>query len=87
MTASALRFELVLGVTMLAFGMVALPVAVFWVGQLVIGEYESDAGLSGLLGAVWDGLGTGSLPAWLLVLSPYVVIQLLRLAFNLTRRR
>lgn len=86
MTAPTLKFELILGVTLLAFGMLALPVAVYWVGQIVIGGYESDAGIAGLIGAVWDDLGRGSLAAWILVLSPYVVIQLFRIAFRLLRR-
>lgn len=83
---SSLKFEFALGAALLAFGLVALPIAVYWVGQIVIGEYESDAGLGGLIGAVWDGLGRGSIPAWILVLSPYVVIQLLRLALAALRR-
>lgn len=87
MSAPRLGFELVLALTLLAFGLVGLPVAVYWVGQFVIGGYESDAGMAGLIGAVWDGLGSGSLPAWFLVVSPYLVIQLLRLAVAVLRRR
>lgn len=85
MTASAVKFELVLAIAMLAFGMTVLPIAIFWVGQLVIGEY-ADGGIGDLLGAVWDGLGNGSPAAWILVLSPYAFIQLARAAFNLIRR-
>ena len=86
MTASTLKLELILAMVLLAFGMLALPVAVYWVGQVVIGGYESDAGMAGLIGAVWDDLGRGSIAAWILVLSPYVVIQLFRIAFRLLRR-
>jgi len=86
MTASTLKFELILAMTLLAFGMLALPMAVYWVGQVVIGGYESEGGMGGLLGAIWDDLGRGSLAAWILVLSPYVVIQLFRIAFKLLRR-
>jgi hypothetical protein len=86
MTASTLKLELILGMVLVAFGMLALPVAVYWVGQVVIGGYESDAGMAGLIGAVWDDLGRGSIAAWILVLSPYVVIQLFRVAFGLLRR-
>ena len=86
MTASTLKFELILGMVLIAIGMLALPVAVYWVGQVVIGGYESDAGMAGLIGAVWDDLGRGSLAAWILVLSPYVVIQLFRAALKLLNR-
>jgi len=73
--------------TLIAFGLAGLPIAVYWVGQLVIGEYESDGGAAGLIGAVWDGLGSGSVPAWILVLSPYVVVQLFRAAIAVARKR
>jgi hypothetical protein len=84
--ASALKFELVLFAALLCTGVVLLPLAVYWVGQFVVGEYESDGGVGGLLGALWDDLGQGSIPAWILVASPYVVIQLFRLARALLRR-
>lgn len=86
MTASAVKFELILGLTLLAVGTLALPVGIYWVGQIVIGGYESDAGVAGLIGSIWDDLGRGSVVAWFLVLSPYVVIQLLRVAIRLLRR-
>jgi len=86
MSTSALKFELVLAAALLCTGLVLLPVAVYWVGQFVVGEYESGAGMAGLLGAVWDDLGRGSIPAWILVSSPYAVIQLVRLARVLLRR-
>lgn len=86
MALSSLRFELILAITLLAFGMLVLPMAVYWVGQLAIGGYESDAGMDGLIAALWGDLGRGGLAAWLLVLSPYAVIQLLRGAVRLFRR-
>lgn len=86
MTASAFKFELVLAATLLCVGLIVLPVAVYWVGQFVVGEYENDGGILGLLGAIWSDLGRGRIPAWILVLSPYVVIQLLRLAKAVMRR-
>ncbi len=72
--------------TLLAVGILALPMAVYWVGQIVIGGYESDAGMGGLIGALWDDLGRGALAAWFLVLSPYIVIQLCRGALRLLKR-
>lgn len=86
MASSAVKFELVLAMTLLAIGMLVLPIAVYWVGQLVIGPYENDGGVVGLIGAIWDDLGRGSPAAWILVLSPYVVIQLFRVSFKLMRR-
>lgn len=79
------KTELMLAAILLTFGLVALPAAVYWVGQFVVGGYESEAGLAGLVGAIWDGLGQGHIAAWILVLSPYVTVQLLRAAFRLLR--
>lgn len=81
----SLKFELVIAAVLLTFGLLALPAAVYWVGQFVVGGYESDDGLAGLIGAIWSGLAAGSLAAWVLVLSPYVVVQLLRVSFRLLR--
>lgn len=86
MNSSILKFELVLAAALLCAGLLVLPVAIFWVGQFVIGAYEGDGGLMGLFNGIWSQLGQGSLAAWTLVLSPYVVIQLVRLTRFLLRR-
>lgn len=81
----ALKKELVLASTLIAFGLLVLPFAVFWVGQRVVGDYESAAGLWGLLTSIWTDFFSLDLSAWLLVLSPYATIQLVRLAFKARR--
>lgn len=86
MNSGRLKFELVLAAALLCTGFLLLPVAIFWVGQFVIGAYEGDDGVMGLLNAIWYELGQGNPLAWTLVLSPYVVIQLIRLARALLRR-
>lgn len=75
-----LKRELILATVLIGFGWFLLPVAVYWVGRQVIGEYESTTGFWGLIGHVWSDFLALAPGAWLLVLSPYVVIQLLRLA-------
>jgi hypothetical protein len=79
--------EVGLAAALIAFGLVALPAAVYLVGLQVIGEYESQEGLRGLMSAVWRDLAAGHPAAWILVLSPYAVIQLLRLAAFVWRAR
>lgn len=82
----ALKKELVLASGLVGGGLVLLPVAVYWVGQRVVGDYESEAGLWGLLTDLWTDFFSLNLGAWLLVLSPYATIQLVRLAFRVRRR-
>jgi hypothetical protein len=77
--------ELTLTGVLLAIGLLVLPLSIFAVGQQVIGEYEG--GIVGLMGAIWAALAGGQWPAWLLVLSPYVVVQLLRLTRTIVRSR
>lgn len=69
----------------LAFGLICLPALIFLVGQQLVGEYE--AGLLGLLQSIGNGLLAGQWYAWMLVLSPYLCLQLLRFGFWLHRRR
>ena len=81
----ALRRELVLASSLIGGGLLLLPLAVYWVGQRIVGGYESEAGLWGLLTSIWSGFFSLDPGAWLLVLSPYVTIQLVRLAFKARR--
>jgi hypothetical protein len=66
-------------------GLVVLPVCIYIVGVNVIGEYSPEAGMSGLLLAIWGDVARLRISAWILVLSPWVVIQLVRLALRLWR--
>jgi hypothetical protein len=77
--------EAVLAALLLALGLLALPAAIFVVGRQIMGPYEGENGLASLAGAIWTALGTGQPAAWALVLSPYLVVQLVRLALGLRR--
>lgn len=79
-TTRALR-ELLLALGSLAFGLVALPGLVYLVGQRLVGDYPG--GVAGLYAAIGDALISGNLFALILVLSPYLCIQLVRLCFRL----
>ncbi len=85
MRASTLKFEFLLATLLFCFGLVLLPFAIYWVGQFVVGPYHGKAGLEGLFSAVWADLGRGAYAAWILVLSPYVTVQLLRFGRALWR--
>jgi hypothetical protein len=72
--------ELIIGAALFAFGFFVLPLAIYWVGQKLIGDYAPDAGALTLAESIWADLLSFRLAAWLLVLSPYCVVQLIRLA-------
>ncbi len=80
-----LRNEAILAGLMLAFGLFILPVAIYFVGQQIIGEYEGG-GVVGLVLELWSALVRADTVAWILVLSPYLVVQLLRLTWKIWRR-
>jgi hypothetical protein len=66
---------------------IALAPQSFTTKRQVVGEYESPAGFLGLLGDIWSDFLNLDLGAWLLILSPYVTIQLARIAFKLMQGR
>jgi hypothetical protein len=68
------------------FGAFILPVAIFVVGRRLIGEYSEDAGALALAEHIWTDLLALRPSAWLLVLSPYLVVQLGRLVRRVWRR-
>ena len=65
-------------VILAAAGIALLPLAVFYVGNEVFGAYGGD-GFGHFFESILARLGRGDRFAWLLVLSPYLVLQLFRL--------
>ena len=82
----SLKKELLIFGILFFIGLVVLPFCIYVVGQNVIGEYSPDAGAFGLVMAIWGDLARFRIAAWILVLSPWAVIQLIRLAAALWRR-
>lgn len=72
-----LKQEVVFHVVLLLFGILLLPLAVFFVGQLVFGQYEGD-GYGGFYSALFGRLVGGDFAAWFLVLSPLLIVLVLR---------
>ena len=83
---ASLKRELVLAGSLLGFGLFVLPGAVYLVGQTVVGEYPAEGGVLALTVSIWAGMVRGNLLALVLVLSPYGVVQMLRLSRRLWRR-
>jgi hypothetical protein len=79
--------EIRIAASLLGFGLLALPFAVYVVGQQVLGEYGEGAGPLALAESVWLDLLSLRLPAWILVLSPYLTVQLARGVRRVWRRK
>lgn len=69
--------ELALALVLLFAGLVVLPLAIYLTGQSVFGEY-GGAGFSDFFRRLSGEVRDGSLVVWFLVLSPYLIIMLLR---------
>lgn len=83
-----LRRESIIAATLFAFGFFVLPLAIYWVGRELIGSYSSDgspAGAMALAEGIWADLLRFRLAAWVLVLAPYGLVQLVRLTRRLWR--
>jgi hypothetical protein len=84
---SSWQREAAIAASLLAFGVLALPFAIYVVGQRLLGDYADGAGPLVLAENIWVDLLTLRLPAWLLVLSPYLLVQLARGVRRAWRRR
>ena len=85
-TTIAWRREVVIAAWLLGFGLLALPFGVYVVGQRVLGEYGEGLGPMDLAESVWLDLMSFRPAAWILVLSPYLTIQLARGVRRIWRR-
>ncbi len=74
-----IKKELALLAGLLFFGIALLPVAIWFIGKAVFGTY-GGAGFAHFFGDLSSKIRSGDLVAWFLVLSPYLVWQILRLA-------
>ena len=73
-----IRNETALFLVLLLFGLVVLPVCIWFTGKTVFGAY-GGAGYGEFFGALSGRIRSFDLLAWLLVLSPWLVWQVARL--------
>lgn len=74
-----LKKEALLFLALLFFGFVIMPIGVWFVGQAVFGEY-GGAGYADFFGTLSAKIRSGDTVAWFLVLAPWIMWQILRLA-------
>jgi hypothetical protein len=83
------RRELLLLVIALAFGFVLVPLAIWMVGNRILGPYthgvEPAGGPMRLLGDFFEGLTHGSVIFWCVGLGPYFMIWFVRLFWGVIR--
>lgn len=77
-----LKGELLLFGGCLLAGLIALPIAIYYVGLTLFGAF-GGGGLGDFFFGIQTDLTRLDLAAWFLVLSPYLIIQTLRLTFRL----
>jgi hypothetical protein len=82
------RRELSVACLAIGAGFFVLPFAIYWVGRQVFGEYGRGGGnVLDLAEGIWSDFFKLFPAAWLLVLSPYLTLLLLRLLRGIWRSR
>ena len=69
---------------LLLAGIFILPGAIYLIGRAMFGEY-GGTGFSAFYGQLHSELRSGDYSVWFLVLSPYLVWQILRLTIGIFR--
>jgi hypothetical protein len=87
MTDTNWKRELTIAAAMLGFGLFVLPFAIYVVGQRLIGEYDPSAGVGALYEHIWIDFLSLRAPALILIVGPYVTVQLIRGIRRVWRRR
>ncbi|MCH8307744.1 MAG: hypothetical protein IH930_06340 [Proteobacteria bacterium] len=77
--------ETALALSFIFAGLVLLPLAIYFTGQSVFGEY-GGAGFSDFYGRLSSEIRDGRSAVWFLVLTPYLILMLLRLTIWAFRR-
>jgi len=79
--------ELIIAACALLTGLLLLPMAIYFIGKEVLGDYALG-GLWALIGQFFKGLVQGSVSSWILALGPYAALLTARLfAFALRKAR
>jgi hypothetical protein len=87
MTDTNWKRELTIAAAMLGFGLFVLPFAIYVVGQQLIGEYDPGAGVGSLYEHIWIDFLSLRAPALILIVGPYVTVQLIRGIRRVWRRK
>jgi len=81
----SIRKEALLLLILFAVGIVVMPAVIYFIGQMIFGNYGGD-GFGGFFGAIGTKLLAADGVAWLLVAAPYLIWQCLRITAYAWRR-
>jgi hypothetical protein len=88
---SRLSRELILFGTALLIGLIGVPLAIWFVGNRILGPYthgaNTHAGPMALLGDFFVGLSHGWISYWVVAVGPAVIIIFVRIAWAFILRR
>jgi hypothetical protein len=87
MQSRTIKREIAIAAALFAVGLLLLPPAIYWVGRQVAGNYAGSGGPLALANQIWADFMQLEPTAWLLVLSPYLLLQLVRLIGRTWRPR
>lgn len=79
-----LQRELLLAALALVVGLLLMPVLVWLVGRMTLGDY-THGGVFAFIGDYLRGLARGDLAFWIMLLGPYGFLLLGRVALRLAR--
>jgi len=81
--------ELILIAGALLFGVILVPLAIWFVGNRILGPYTHGtnlrAGPMALLGDFFEGLSRGWVSYWIVAVGPLIIILIARAAWALIR--
>jgi hypothetical protein len=73
--------ETALFLVLVLFGLLFVPMAIYWVGPQTLGEFGGN-GFGDFFGSVSERIRKGNGAAWFFVLAPYLTVQTLRLTLH-----
>ena len=56
--------------------LLGVPVAIYLLGGLIVGPYEDERGLIGMMGKIYVDALTGHASTWLMLLAPVLLIAI-----------
>ena len=60
-----------------------VPVLIYLAGGLIVGPYEGEGGLLEMMGSIYVAALTGHWSAWMLLLSPLLLVGIWKACFKL----
>ena len=65
--------------------LVGVPVIIYLTGNTIVGPYEGESGMLGLMGHIYSDAISGSAAAWLVLMGPALLVLIWSTAAKLLR--